>query len=466
MRIGIVGPSYQELSLPFDAQRSVNIFPVADKDGKEVASMYSVPGKTLFTTAGIGPIRGMFYASNGRGFVVSAQTLYEVDSAGTVTSRGNLLGSSGIVTIDENGQQLAICDGQFLYIFTYATNVFAQVTDADFPSSVGSVCFLDGYFIVNQNDSNSFYISAPYDGLSWDPLDFASAESSPDNLVRVFQAVGQLWLLGETTTEIWTNTGESSFPFQKISGAKINVGAYSPYTTIEMDNTIFWVGNDYRGKGIVYRASGFRPQRISTSPIELKLQQVSTPEDLRAYAYQQDGHEFYVITGSDLETTLVYDVSSGLWHERASLVDGNYDQDKGCCSMYAFGKIYVGSKSDGKIFELDLYACDDAGDVLVRDRIYTHLSDEGNYIRANRLEIACEAGVGNQSDPAQNPLISMRLSKDGARTWTDWWTVPMGRVGEYNKTIRFRRLGIARQMTFQVRVTDPVKVAITGSYLF
>jgi len=185
-----------------------------------------------------------------------------------MTNRGSLLQSSGIVSMAENGLQLAICDGTKLYTFTYATNTFAVVSDGDLPSC-GTVTFLDGYFIVNKNSSGAFYISALYDGTSWAALDFATAESSPDNLVRVFSSLGQLWLLGEHTTEIWTNTGASAFPFQRISGAKMETGILAAHTAVAVDNALYWIGEDNFGGGIVYKATGFTPERVSNEPIEL-----------------------------------------------------------------------------------------------------------------------------------------------------------------------------------------------------
>jgi hypothetical protein len=41
----------------------------------------------------------------------------------------------------------------------------------------------------------------------------------------------------------------------------------------------------------------------------------------------------------------------------------------------------------------------------------------------------------------------------------------MGAVGQYQKKVEFRRLGVAEQLTFKIRISDPVKVAIIGSYL-
>jgi len=236
MKIGLVGASYMQRSQPFDAQRTINLFPIADKDGADVKSLLGTPGLELFATAGNGPIRGEKDTAVGRAFAVSGNTLYEISSAGAATSRGTLNTSSGAVTFADNGLQLGICDKEDAYIFTYATNVFAQITDADFPSSVGGIDFIDGYFVVNENDTGKFYISAINNGSSWDALDFATAESSPDNLIRAFNFLGQLALFGKTTLELWRNTGDASFPFARISGAS-PVGTLSPDTIISIDTS-------------------------------------------------------------------------------------------------------------------------------------------------------------------------------------------------------------------------------------
>ena len=465
MKIGLVGPSYQERSLPFDAQRSVNLFPVLDQMGKEVAALYGTPGLTLFSTAGSGPIRACFPAANGRAFVVSGSGLYELASTGTATLRGSLNTSSGIVQMDENGLQLGVCDGTYLYMLTYSSNAFAQVTDADLPS-VGTLTFIDGYFAVSENSSGKFHISALYDGTLWSALDFATAESSPDNLVRVCNAVGQLWLFGDKTTEIWTNTGAATFPFARISGAKMEVGILAPHTAVAVDNSVFWVGKDNIGSGIVYRAQGFSPQRISTNAIELILQQASSPSTLRAYTYQQDGHTFYVITGGNMSTTLVYDVSTQLWHERAYLnAMGSFEQHLGACGMFAFSQQLVGSRKDGKIYTMSLSVYSDNGDPIASERTFTHVSQENQRVRYRQLEIAMETGVGNQSDPGQDPQATLYISADGARTWSNGYQTSFGKVGNYKSRAVWRRLGYASDLTLKVRITDPVKRVLVGAYL-
>ena len=469
MRIGLVGPSYQEWSFPFDAQRSINLYPTFDQEGKEVSSLYATPGLSLFTTVGDGPIRREFISANGRVFAVSGSALFEIDSAGTGTNLGTLNTSTGRVSMAENvtQTQLAICDGEDLYTLTYASDTFAEVTDPDLPSSVGYVINLDGYFIVSENDTGRFYISSLNDATAWDALDFATAESSADALIAPINAVGQLWLFGKQTTEIWTNTGASTFPFARISNAIMEVGLVARHTAIELDNSVFWLGQDNFGRGIVYRANGFTPQRVSTTPIEILISNATDIEDIVAWSYQEQGHLFYVLTGGGLETSLVFDLTTQLWHERAFLGPlGEYQQHLAATHIFAFDKHLVGDRRNGRIYEQSKDIYSDNGDEIVMDRIYTHIVDENRRLRYNSLEIGFETGVGLTTGQGSDPQVSLRLSKDGARTWSSWITKSIGKIGKYQTKVKFRRLGVAETMTFNLRITDPVKRAITGSYVF
>ena len=464
MKIGLVGPTYDQRSLPFNAQRSINLFPVMDETGKEVSSMYGTPGLLTFGTAGSGPHRGAFKSGVNRAFFVSGVSLYELNQDGTTVSRGSLLTSGGAVSMAEGVAELAICDGVNLYSFNYDLNTFVRVSAVGLPTSVGYVTNLDGYFIVNENGSGRWYISGINNLLSWDPLDFATAESKPDNLVAPVSALGQLWLFGETTLEPWSNRGAQDFPFRRVGSNVIAVGLYAKHSVLEIDNTLIWVGRDEFGAGIVYRANGFTPTRISTTPIEKRIQEASSPQDIRTWAYQEEGAVFIVFTGGGLETSLVFDLSTQMWHERAYLnTDGVFEQHLGNCHIYVFGKHLVGSRKNGKIYEMDLdfYADDDR--VIARERVYTHITDELKRTRFSALNVGFEVGVGNADTP--NPIAELSFSRDGGKTYSNPVMKSIGRVGEYLKEVMFRRIGLTKQLTFKLRITGKTKVVITGSYL-
>lgn len=465
MKCDLVGPSYVERFPTFDAQRTINFYPVVDETqkGKEIAALYGTPGLLSFTTCGSGPIRGNLAPANGRAFEVSGNQLYEIFADGTNISRGTMTSTNSICSLAENGLQLAVCDGTGLYILTYATNAFAKVTSS-FPGG-GTVTFIDGYFMVNVPSSGKFYKSALYDGLTWGALDFKTAESSPDNLARVFNAIGQLWALGDKTIEIFTNVGGSGFGFERIAGAKIETGCIAPHSVVSLDNSIFWLGADKDGFGIVYKASGFSPQRISTFGIEYLLRQVSDLTVLRAYTYQEDGHVFYALTGAGMNTTLVYDVSTQMWHERAYLNSmGNFEAHLGVCHMFAFGKHLVGSRVDGKVYDMSLNYYSDDGAALKSQRTFTHIYKDGNFFMPGNLEVDFESGVGLTTGQGSDPVCWLEVSNDFARTWGGEQTQPIGKIGEYRTRSIWRRLGGDYAFTFRLSITDPVRRAVVGAY--
>jgi hypothetical protein len=465
MKAGLLGPSYMQRDLPFDAQRSVNLFPILDQEGKEVGALYGAPGLSLLKTAAASPGRQGFASDNGRAFAVIGAQLMEIQGDGSQASLGSLQESQGNVTMAENGVQLAICDGTYLYILTYATNAFVKVSSPGL-ATASSVDFIDGYFVISVGPSSGqFQISALYDGTSWAALDFATAESSPDALLRVMNVSGQLWLMGYRTVEIWANTGALNFPFQKISGAAIQSGALSAYACASLDNSAFWVGNDVNGRGIVNKADGLDPTRISTETIERRIQACPDPSSLKMNKYQEEGHTFLIITGGGMETALCYDLATQLWHERAHQNDqGNYELPLQADIFFAFGKQIALDRRNGNIYVQSLDYVSDNGDEMARDRVFTHLNDENKRVTYKNLTVGFEVGLGNQSDPGKDPQCVLSLSKDGGKTWFGNYMRSIGAAGQYLARAVFHRLGQARTMTFRVRVTDQVPVRICGAY--
>lgn len=453
-------------SLNFDAQRSINFMPTASEvqGSKEPVSLVPTPGLSLFATAGGGPIRGCISCGNGRAFVVSGAEVYEISSTGTATLIGTVDTYADPVSMAENGTQVLIATGGTGYIITFSTSLLASIADAQYPSA-DYVVFKDGYFIVNSPDTGRFYISTLYDGTAWDSLDFATAESSPDNLVAPFSAGGQLWLFGSKTTEAWYNSGDADFPFAPVQGAKMEVGCAARFSISKGDNTIFWVGQSDEGTGIVYRATGFSPERISTQAIEKKIATVTNIADIKGFCYQQDGHLYYIITGGSLETSLVYDAFTKQWHERAYLDDGTYRQWLGVWPMFAFSRNLIGDKEGGKIYEIDPDIYTDNGDYIKRSRTFHHIFDEGKRFVVNYLQVDFEAGVGITSGQGSAPIAWLEISRDGGHTWSNEQQATIGALGQYGYRCVWRRLGQAEQMTFRVSISDPVKAHITGAYI-
>jgi hypothetical protein len=318
---GFVSGAYKLQSTNINCQRCVNLYPQMDESGtgKNIASLLGTPGLRLFATldAGLHPVRGMLTTSkDGRLFAVTSTTLWEVMADGTTSNRGTLNSSAGYVGIADNGSQLMLVDGPNGYTYDLSANTLTQIADFEANGGGGTVTFLDGFFIFSRPNSQVFVITQPY-STTIDWTMFASAESSPDGLMVALADKELLWLFGTNSVEVWYDSGDATFPFQRTQGGVIQFGLAAARSPVRLANTIAWLGKNEQGQGIVYMANGLAPQRISTHAIEQDLATYSTIADATGYSYQQDGHEFYVLNFPSGGKTWVYDASTQLWHERA-----------------------------------------------------------------------------------------------------------------------------------------------------
>jgi len=404
MKTPILGSTYVARSVNAADARMVNLFPeVIPEGGKEPAFLQRCPGLVLLSTVGTGPIRGLwaFSSNDGVGFVVSGTQLFKINNAYVPTLIGTVAGT-GPVSMADNGTQLFIAANGPSYIYNNTTNAFGQITDPDFPGAV-TVCYLDGYFVFNEPNSQKMWVTTLLDGTSIDPLEFASTEGSPDGLLAVVSNFREVWAFGTNSIEVWYDSGATDFPLQRIQGAFNELGCAAPYSIAKMDNGLFWLGRDRRGQGIVYRANGYQGQRISTHAVEWQIQQYSNMSDAIAYTYQQDGHSFYVLIFPAANTTWVYDAATQAWHERAGFADGEFTRHRSNCQMAFNNEVVVGDFENGNIyaFDLDVYA--DNGEIQKWLRTWRALPTGQNNLKRtahHSLQLDCETGVGLNLYPA------------------------------------------------------------------
>ena len=470
MKSPILGSAYVARSVNAADNRMVNLFPeIVPEGGKEPAFLNRAPGLRQVVTVGDGPIRGL-WAFGGNMYVVSKNELYKVDANYTVTLLGTVSGSPGPVSMADNGTQLFIaCNGPG-FIYNANTNVFAQITDSDYLGAV-TVSYIDGYFVFNEPNSQKIWVTALLDGTSVDPLDFASAEGAPDNIVGVIADHRELWVFGDNSVEVWYNSGNVDFPFTRIQGAFNELGCAAAFSIAKMDNGLFWLGKDARGQGIVYRANGYTGQRISTHAVEWQIQQYGDLSDAIGYTYQQDGHSFYVLIFPTAGAMWVYDVSTQAWHERAGFSNGNFVRHRSNCQVFFNNEVLVGDYQNGKIyaFDLDVYADDGQPQKWLRS--WRALPTGQNNLKRtahHSLQLDIESGVGIVTGQGSDPQVMLRWSDDGGHTWSNEHWEKIGKIGEYGRRAIWRRLGMTmklRDRVYEVSATDPVKTVILGAEL-
>jgi hypothetical protein len=502
MRTPILGSSYVTRSVNAADNRMVNLFPeVIPEGGKEPGFLNRAPGLNFLQTVGTGPIRGLWVAkiSTSVFYVVSGVEVYKLSSTtGTPTLIGTVSGT-GPVSIADNGAQIFFaCNGPS-FIYNINTDVFGPITDPDFPGAV-TVGFLDGYFVFNEPNSQKIWVTALLDGYDINALDFASAEGSPDGLVAVNVDHREAWLFGSDSVEVWYDAGLADFPLTRIQGAFNELGCAAAFSVAKLDNTLFWLGTDARGQGIVYKANGYNGQRVSTHAVEWQIQQYGNISDAIAYTYQQDGHSFYVLTFPSANATWVYDAATQAWHERAGWDNGSFTRHRSNCQCNFVGNIIVGDYQNGNIYTLDLDTYADNGQIQRWLRSWRALPTGTNTLKRtaqHSLQLDAQAGalltpiteyvylttedgfklitesydnLVDETTLSVNPppQFMLRWSDDGGHTWSNEHWAQGGAVGAYGTRIFWRRLGMTlklRDRVYELSGTDPIQIAIMGAEL-
>lgn len=503
MKTPILGSAYVARSVNAADNRMINMFPeVVPEGGMEPAFLQRCPGLLFHQTIGTGPIRGLWaHQTRGQDFyVVSGFEVYKLTSLdATPIKLGDVTGT-GPVSIADNGSQIFFACNPDAFIYDESNNTFTQITDPDFPGA-STVGYLDGYFVFSEPNSQKIWVTQLYDGFQVDPLDFASAEGSPDGVVGLIVDHRECWVFGTDSTEVWYNAGGQDFPLAPIQGAFNEIGCVAPHSIAKMDNTVFWLGADARGQGMIFRAVGYTAQRISTHAIEWQIQNYKNMSDAVAYTYQQDGHSFYVISFPDADETWVYDAATGAWHQRSSYTaravseggfaseafdqnafyaisfinpassTGRFSRHRSNCQCNFQGNIVVGDYDNGNIYTFDLDVYDDNGVAQRWLRSWRALPTGRNDLRRtahHSLQLECETGVGTIEGVGADPQAMLRWSDDGGHTWSNEHWVSMGRIGATGTRAIWRRLGMTQKLrdrVYEVSGSDPVRLYVMGAEL-
>ena len=362
----------------------------------------------------------------------------------------------------------------------------------------------DNYFIYNRPNSQQFAVSGLLSPIT-QALSFGSKFTSPDNLVSLIASNGQLYLLGEKSSEVWQDQGTFPLAYQLIPGSSTQQGIAAPFSVARVGNSFAYVSQNIRGLNQIVFMNGYTPQRISTHAVEQSLLDQYTADAI-AYTYQLEGHEVYIVSFPTIDITWAYDFTTQLWHKWLWVDSNNvYHRHRSNCAAVFQGVVIVGDWQNGNLYQLDQTNYTDNGSEIRRLRRAPHLVTDLQRQYFDELQIQFQPGVGqigfsrdrntylgntytiplntpltlqlNQeyvlgnagqitaSDTLRKPQAMLRWSNNGGSTWsTEHWQ-ELGQQGYYKHRAIWRRLGMARDRVFEVVVTDPVKAVIVSANL-
>ena len=400
-----------------------------------------------------------------------------------LTKVGTLVTSAGPVCIRDNnaGGYAVIVDGPNGYLYDIATQVLTQISD---PAWLGAdrVAFIDGWWIFNRPGTQTFYTNTPQYSTTFSGSYYALKDAAPDNLVALIELKELLWLIGDKTTEIWYDAGGTNFPFQRLSGTLIQSGCKAKHSVAQFsvggNDALIWFGRSPRGENVILRTRGFTTEVVSTPAFGDEVATYPITSDAIGYTYQEDTHEFYVLTFPTADVTWVYDSQSDLLHKRMSFdpymtTPGNplsppgFHRHRSNCFMNFAGMRIVGDYQNGALYQLTRQAYTDAGWPLLAKRRSPHIWDKGERGRVFMASLQCDfrSGPGNSSGMGTNPVATLTISRDGGNTFGQRYPAPIGAIGKVKTRSMWRRLGFGRDNVVDIEVIDPVPRDMVGATL-
>tara|TARA_R110000772_G_C13310278_1_gene440222 strand:- start:15110 stop:16735 length:1626 start_codon:yes stop_codon:yes gene_type:complete len=182
-------------------------------------------------------------------------------AATTLTVRYRTRGTIGN-TVDtlETGSDLAWAD------ITLVGGGVHKLNGVITPDDVAMVALttIASFVVVVQASSQRFYWIQP-GSLDIDALDFAEAESEPDELISVKRVGDALWFFGQSSTEVWYVSGAQDAPFSRQQGLAFSQGVIAG-TPVPVRTQVVLIAEDLK----VYQTVG-GPVRLSQHGIEERI---------------------------------------------------------------------------------------------------------------------------------------------------------------------------------------------------
>ncbi len=481
MQIDVIGGTYEHRFKDWNSQRTINWYPKisdakAQEKNKTQIALFPRPGLTQYADCSGEAVRGMYTAltlTQERCFAIIGTNLWEIkyDASATLIGvlTGMATGSNSKVYMACNGNsELFIQDTMAAYIFNLITNVLTKVTNTDYPGGT-TLDYADGYFVISGADGR-VHFSELNDGNDWPGFNFFTPTFKPDKVKAIVTFREEIYCFGDETIEIYINDGTT--PFIRQSRTSMYFGLTARDSIAVHQNGVFFLGKSKTGGSVAYQmGTDYSLTPISTPCITDRLNK-NINDDAEGYVTtSQDGHIFYHLHLPAQMTTLVYDMTTGMWHERQSQrpghnVDGSQQQDMYRGRMHAVfkGMNLFGDWYSGKIFKEDNDVKTDDNLIRLLKRTSSVFHQEQKNISVYSLEFDVNSGMGNTTGQGSDPALMVQYSMDGGNTFEQEEMLLLGKLGQYDTRVSTNNIGTSRNWVISFSVSDPVDVVIMQAF--
>ena len=443
--VNFVGGENKSRSPQWSSQSSVNLYVDVQGSGRGPSALLPWPGEKMFSAGVSGTTRGMI-EHNSLLYLIVDTDLLEIDQDGNRTSRGTIPGT-GRCSLATDGTNLVIRNGSSTYLYT---NSVSTITDSDLENAQ-TIAVLNNQFIY-QGTGARFGVSNAGDPSVIDGLNYATAETYPDDLVQVYSFNEKVYMGGYRSIEVWYNSGTGSPPFDRIQQSTAEVGVASPFCMANSDQYLYFLGSD----NVVYRTSSYQPESVTPSAIAKEIREAVT-SDAQGYVVNLDGQHFYILQLPTSSLTLAYSEVTGEWIRLSTGTTPDLPRHLINGYSYTFGKHLICDYDSGDVYEWDFDTYTSNGSTIIRQRDSApinglQLGSPGKRLLMSRAEFIMETGVGNSDVP--DPEIMVSASYDSQSFTNEDW-IKIGREGEKVHRVEWYNMRSSYDIVLRVRVSDP-----------
>lgn len=469
--------------------------------------LLSIKGQALAERIGNGACRGLYRASRGNDglpilFGCFGDSVYVIRQNGDdvksfkIGQVSNAISSP--VRFTETGgngsahPHLIVVDGASVFAVDTTLSDSYMVQDwrsIALPTRVGDkthsqkirpthCAYLYGYLIVNDANTDAFYISIqyPFETLldngdvnydifyadvngEYDGYGFVTyAEWIPDNITALLSNGSFLYTFGTRSVQVFSYRDDVNMPFTSPDNAAESIGIRAPNSLASCGSYVAWLAASDIGQNGIYIMEGNTKRRVSTISIEREISRMQYPDDAIGQFWEENQHLFYAITFITDKVTLVYDVTENEWHTRQSYNKGYWRPQY---ATFAYNKIFFGAIDDNALVYLDNNKYTEYDEeCIVRLRRGGVVYSDNSPFFVDALNLTLNNGAID--NPTIEPKVMMRYSADG-NDWTDTELGMFGAIGRYDIETTWWHLGMAKFLTLEISCSDPIDFAILSA---
>lgn len=405
------------------------------KNAKHRFGIYVCSGLALFLSSGVSGALRAAIVVGAKLYAVIDRQVFVIDQSGTATNIGGLPTDEPVYMAKnrrEPSPEIGVVSAGLYYVIDTNVDSFTQNEDPDLPPA-SSITVINGHFIL-PGFGDKWFITAADDAHNIDGLDFAKAESSPDDTLRVMDLEQEALFFGQKTVEAWRYTG-ASFPFARTTS--IELGCMAAGAVVKQDRYIVWVCDD----GTVRQMEGYGGRIISNHDVERAISAETNKSGMTATAWIEDGHFFYALHGTSF--TWQYDTRTKLWAERQSY---NLNRWRVSQVVRFNNQLIAGDYTNGKLYTMKQGTYDENGEplILTAQIPQVHLFPNGAIHDAIYLDAVPGVGLTTTDAVNRSPTVLIDYSKDGGKTWHGARQMTLGEQSKVKIRLRARKLGSDR----------------------